>query len=53
LSFGAIIGVKGDYGTLDEFIKRVGQALGPTSSAILVLIQETDYEGAIAYLQIF
>jgi uncharacterized membrane protein len=53
LGIGAIAGRRIDHGLDDEFISRVSRSLKPTTSALLVLIDEEHAEGAIAYLGSF
>jgi len=53
LGLGAIYGHVVDHGVDDKFIKDVGDALKPTTSALLMLIQEEDYDDAMAYLRTF
>jgi uncharacterized membrane protein len=53
LGLGAIYGRVVDHGIPDEFFKDVGQAVGRNKSAILLLIDEKDYERSIAYLRSF
>lgn len=53
LGLGAIYGKAVDKGVDDKFIKNVGAALRPDSSAILLLIGEEDYDRAITYLKTF
>ena len=51
VAIGAIYGGTVDHGIDDKFIKNVGNALGKTDSAVLILIQEEDYDEAITYLR--
>jgi uncharacterized membrane protein len=53
LGIGAIYGRLVDHGVDDKFIQDVGGALKPSTSALLILIREEDYDGAIAYLKTF
>jgi uncharacterized membrane protein len=53
LGLGAIAGRRVDHGLDDEFISRVSKSLKPSTSALLVLIDEEHAEGAIAYLSSF
>jgi uncharacterized membrane protein len=53
LAIGAIYGGAVDHGIDDKFLKNVGNSLGQTDSAVLILIREEDYEDAIAYLKSF
>jgi len=50
---GAIYGKVVDKGINDKFLKDVGQAMKPMSSAIFLVIKEEDYEKSIAYLKSF
>ncbi len=42
-----------DHGINDKFVRNVGQALKPKTSAILMLAAEEDYEETIACLKTF
>lgn len=53
LGLGAIAGRRIDHGLDDEFIRQVSRSLKPTTSALLVLIDQEHAEGAIAYLKSF
>jgi len=53
LGIGAIYGGKVDHGIDDKFLKSVGKAIDLKTSAVLVLIRQEDYDGAIAYLKTF
>lgn len=49
----AVYGKAVDHGIDNKFLRDAGRALRPAHSAILMLIQEQDYEGAMAYLKTF
>ena len=53
LGIGAIYGRVVDHGIPDQFFKDVGSAVGKNKSAILLLIDDKDYERSIAYLRSF
>ncbi len=53
LGIGAIYGRVVDHGVDDKFIQDVGGALKPSTSALLILIREEDYDDALAYLKTF
>ena len=53
LGLGAIIGRRVDHGLDDEFIRKVGKALKPTNSALLLLIDKELTKEGIAYLESF
>lgn len=53
LGIGAIYGRVVDHGVDDKFIQDVGDALKPSTSALLILIREEDYDDALAYLKTF
>jgi len=53
LGLGAIAGRRIDHGLDDEFISKVSRSLKPSTSALLVLIDEEHSERAIAYLKSF
>lgn len=53
LGIGAIYGRVVDHGVDDKFIEDVGNALKPSTSALLILIREEDYDDAMAYLRTF
>jgi uncharacterized membrane protein len=53
LGIGAIYGRVVDHGVDDKFIKDVGDALKPSTSALLMLIPDEDYDDALAYLKTF
>jgi len=53
LGVGALYGKFVDHGIDDKFIRDVGNSLKPTKSAVLLLIPEENYPGAIAYLKTF
>jgi uncharacterized membrane protein len=50
---GAIYGGMTDKGIDDKFMRNVGQAMQPQTSAIFLLIKEEDYAQAIPYLKSF
>jgi uncharacterized membrane protein len=53
LGLGAIWGRVVDHGIPDEFFKDVGRAVGRNKSAILLLVDDKDYERSMAYLRSF
>jgi uncharacterized membrane protein len=53
LGIGAIYGRVVDHGVDDKFIQDVADALKPSTSALLILIREEDYDDALAYLKTF
>ena len=53
LGIGAVYGKAVDHGIDNKFLRDAGRALRPAHSAILMLIQDQDYEGAMAYLKTF
>ncbi len=53
LGIGAIYGRLVDHGVDDKFIQDVGGALKLSTSALLILIREEDYDDALAYLKTF
>jgi len=53
LGIGAIYGRVVDHGIPDQFFKEVGSALRRNRSAVLLLIDDKDYERSIAYLRSF
>jgi len=53
LGIGALYGKIVDHGIDDKFIKDIGDSLRRTNSAVLLLIPEENYPGAIAYLETF
>ncbi len=50
---GTIFGKAVDRGIDNNFIKQVGEAMQPLSSAIFVLVREENYEHVIPYLHTF
>jgi uncharacterized membrane protein len=53
LGLGALWGRVVDHGIPDKFFQDVGQAVGRNKSAILLLIDEKDYDRSMAYLRSF
>lgn len=53
LGIGAIYGRAVDHGIKEKFIKDVTEALRPGRSAILLLVDDKDYERSAAYLRSF
>lgn len=53
LGIGALYGRMVDHGIDDKFIQNVGNALLPGRSAVLILLDEADYEPAMRYLRTY
>ena len=53
LGLGAIVGRRIDHGLDDDFISHLSRSLKPSTSALLVLIDQEHAEKAIAYLKSF
>lgn len=53
LGLGAIAGRRIDHGLDDDFVSQVSKSLKPSTSALLVLIDQEHAEKAIAYLKSF
>ena len=53
LGIGALVGRAVDHGIDDKFIKDVGNAMQRRSSAVMIMLDEADYDRSIAYLRTF